>query len=283
MEGEILFSVPRSSMLSTENSSLRKELPEAAAIREPWTALMLVMFYEKGKGSASRWSKYFDVLPQSPNDFDTLIWWGPSEINELQASDVVGKIGKAIAEESFRDNLLPMLSQHRDLFGFKPLPDSDFEADILQRAHMYASIIMSYAFDVEPRVQALDEDGWATEKEEEDLPKAMIPLADMLNADAERNNSRLFYQDDMLVMKATKTVAEGEELFNDYGPLPRSDLLRRYGYMSTNYRKYDVVELPTSMFVAQSRATYAGSNQPFNAVGKVISSFYSSTVRGPVC
>jgi SET domain-containing protein 6 len=44
-------------------------------------------------------------------------------------------------------------------------------------------------------------------------------------------------------MKSTKTIAAGEQMFNDYGPLPRSDLLRMYGYVTDNYAKYDGVEL----------------------------------------
>lgn len=45
-------------------------------------------------------------------------------------------------------------------------------------------------------------------------------------------------------MRTIKPVAAGEELFNDYGDLPRSDLLRRYGYVTENYAKYDVIDLP---------------------------------------
>ena len=44
-------------------------------------------------------------------------------------------------------------------------------------------------------------------------------------------------------MKATRCIAAGDEIFNDYGPLPRSDLLRMYGYITDNYAQYDVVEL----------------------------------------
>jgi N-lysine methyltransferase SETD6 len=43
-------------------------------------------------------------------------------------------------------------------------------------------------------------------------------------------------------MKAIKSIGKGEEILNDYGPLPRSDLLRRYGYVSSRYAAYDVVE-----------------------------------------
>ena len=45
-------------------------------------------------------------------------------------------------------------------------------------------------------------------------------------------------------MKAIKPIEEGAEIFNDYGEIPRSDLLRRYGYVTDNYAPYDVVELP---------------------------------------
>jgi SET domain-containing protein 6 len=45
-------------------------------------------------------------------------------------------------------------------------------------------------------------------------------------------------------MKSIKTIRSGQEIFNDYGELPRADLLRRYGYVTENYAQYDVVELP---------------------------------------
>lgn len=58
-------------------------------------------------------------------------------------------------------------------------------------------------------------------------------------------------------MKALKPVKKGEELLNDYGPLPRSDLLRRYGYLTPGYSKYDVVEisqeLVTEFLMAKSK------------------------------
>jgi N-lysine methyltransferase SETD6 len=50
-------------------------------------------------------------------------------------------------------------------------------------------------------------------------------------------------------MKATKPIKAGDEIFNDYGPLPRSDLLRMYGYITDNYAQYDVVELKHDLLV----------------------------------
>lgn len=43
-------------------------------------------------------------------------------------------------------------------------------------------------------------------------------------------------------MKAIKPIQEGEEIFNDYGEIPRADLLRRYGYVTDNYASFDVIE-----------------------------------------
>jgi SET domain-containing protein 6 len=51
-------------------------------------------------------------------------------------------------------------------------------------------------------------------------------------------------------MKTLTPIKAGEELFNDYGPLPRSDLLRRYGYITDNYAQYDVVEIPHELVVS---------------------------------
>ena len=44
-------------------------------------------------------------------------------------------------------------------------------------------------------------------------------------------------------MRAVQPIKAGNEILNDYGPLPRSDLLRMYGYTTENYAQYDVVEL----------------------------------------
>ena len=50
-------------------------------------------------------------------------------------------------------------------------------------------------------------------------------------------------------MKATKTIKAGEQIFNEYGPLPRSDLLRMYGYITEEYAQYDVVEISHNLLL----------------------------------
>ena len=50
-------------------------------------------------------------------------------------------------------------------------------------------------------------------------------------------------------MKSTKPIKMGEQIFNDYGPLPRSDLLRMYGYITNNYAQFDVVEVSHALLL----------------------------------
>jgi SET domain-containing protein 6 len=226
----------------------------------PWLSLILVMLYENINGNASNWAPYFSVLP---TEFNTLMFWSEDELAELQASAVVNKIGKEGANEAFMEQLLPVIKEFAPIFfagderAAQRAEEMRDERNVTLM-HNMGSLIMAYAFDVEPATprKDVDEEGFAEEEEDEALPKGMIPLADMLNADADRNNARLFYEDKHLDMKALKPIRAGEEIFNDYGPLPRSDLLRRYGYVTDNYAQYDVVEL--SMDLVNDLAVAAG-------------------------
>ncbi|KAF2474185.1 SET domain-containing protein RMS1 [Lindgomyces ingoldianus] len=242
-EEEFLFRIPRSLILSVENSDLPSKIPSAFADLDPWLSLILVMLYELEKGKESKWHAYFDILPK---EFNTLMFWEPDELAQLQASAVVGKIGKEEADKGFEERLLPIIAEYKEVLGID-FPDNEAnKAVMLKQMHKLASTIMAYAFDIEPTDarKEVDEEGYMSEEEDEALPKGMVPLADMLNADADRNNARLFYEENSLSMKALKSIKAGEEIFNDYGPLPRSDLLRRYGYITDNYAKYDVAEIP---------------------------------------
>ncbi|KAB2576473.1 putative set domain-containing protein [Lasiodiplodia theobromae] len=248
-EGEVLFAIPRSAVLSAANSSLSTTLPQIFEELDPWGSLIVTMIYEYLRGDASPWKPYFDVLP---TDFDTLMFWSDDELAELQASAVLQKIGKDSANELFNGTVIPLLRRHADVFFPDPASAQGVTEDqLLALAHRMGSTIMAYAFDIEPdqATKEVDEEGYASEEEDEALPKGMVPLADMLNADADRNNARLHYGPDVLTMEAIADIKAGDEIFNDYGPLPRSDLVRRYGYCTPFYEQYDVVEIPTDLIV----------------------------------
>ena len=57
------------------------------------------------------------------------------------------------------------------------------------------------------------------------------------------------YGADALTMKSLVDIQAGQEVLNDYGSLPRSDLLRRYGYITPAYAQFDVVELERELLV----------------------------------
>ncbi|GFF78169.1 ribosomal lysine N-methyltransferase 4 [Aspergillus lentulus] len=248
-DGEELFSIPRGLVLSVQNSKLKDLLSQDLEKLGPWLSLILVMMYEYLLGEQSAWAPYFKVLPKS---FDTLMFWSPSELQELQGSAIVSKIGKEGAEDSIMQMIAPVVRANPSLFPpVESLASWDGEAGaqaLLGLAHIMGSLIMAYAFDIEKVEDEYDEDndeedGYVTDDEQDQSSKGMVPLADILNADADRNNARLFQEEDSLVMKAIKPIHAGEEIFNDYGELPRADLLRRYGYVTGNYAQYDVVEL----------------------------------------
>lgn len=60
------------------------------------------------------------------------------------------------------------------------------------------SLILAYSFDIEKdedNSSKSGEDGFVTDDDDEDenlLTKGMVPMADMLNADADRNNVRSY-------------------------------------------------------------------------------------------
>ena len=192
-EGEELFTIPRAHVLSVQNSNLKNLLSQNLDDLGPWLSLMVVMIYEYLQGDQSAWASYFRVLPRN---FDTLMFWSASELEELQGSAIVEKIGKQGAEESILETIAPIVRANPSLFP--PIDGvASYEGDagtqaLLHLAHTMGSLIMAYAFDIEkPEDEEGErdgEDGYLTDEEEEQSSKGMVPLADLLNADADRNN-----------------------------------------------------------------------------------------------
>ena len=185
-EDEELFSIHVSDLLTVQNSSLPKRIPNVFEELDPWISLILVMIYEAGRGVDSKWGPYLQILP---SEFDTLMYWSSVELAELQGSSVVDKIGKDDANQSFLDCLLPVARNYADIFGsftaaFKG-PNAD--AALLEIAHRMATLIMAYAFDLEHNDKS-DESSEDDSSTAADTPKAMVPLADIFNADGDMVN-----------------------------------------------------------------------------------------------
>lgn len=190
----VLFTVPRNGIINMETSELKEKLPDVflrpdevmevddKPQQDPWSSLILVMMFEYFKGDGSKWKPYMDVLPAS---FETPMFWSDAELNELQASATRTKVGKTDAEEMFHAKILPVLRANPETF---PSSQSYSDEDLVKLAHRMGSTIMSYAFDFqnEDEEDEEDEEEWVEDRE----PKStmgMVPMADILNADAEYN------------------------------------------------------------------------------------------------
>lgn len=221
------------------------------------------MLFEYQQAQESKWAPYFDVLP---TEFDTPMFWSEAELKDLQGSAMANKIGKASADATFEEQILPLVYQNVQAFNAQNLSNDQ----LLALCHRMGSTIMTYAFDLEAAGSASNnsQDGWEEDSDDGNapaMPKGMVPLADMLNANADLNNAKLFHEDNAVVMRSIKPIAAGEQIYNDYGSLPRADVLRRYGYVTEEYAKYDVVELSDELISQTAKEKLGLSEEDLNA------------------
>ncbi|KAH8083611.1 hypothetical protein HD553DRAFT_312778 [Filobasidium floriforme] len=284
-EDTALFTIPDKILLSACNSGLRNLVAEEDwdVLEEHggWASLMLSMMWEEAQGEASRWSGYIKALP---NTFQTPMFWTDEQIQELKGTDIVDKIGRQSAEDTYNQKIKPVLQKYPDVF--KRNASLSVQPFSLEHFHIQGSRILSRSFSVpssragrkkngrqeagagdtsmqtdgdvsmqtDEGEKTLDlgdqtletvndenEDEPEEEEDEEDDEDAeeevMVPVADMLNAAYERDNARLFHEDDCLKMVTTKAIAKGDQIFNTYGSPSNSYLLRKYGHV-------DVYPLP---------------------------------------
>lgn len=266
-EDTTLFTIPRNIIISIQTSDLAEKLPgifeqpvdadddnedddneddqdhESEAL-DSWGSLILVMLYEYLQGEASRWKTYLDILPQA---FETPIFWTPDELKELEGTSLTTeKIGKKESDRMLRERILPIVTSHPDVFSPPGAPRLN-EDDLLSLAHRMGSTIMAYAFDLENEEEQSEdeEDGWIEDRDGKSLI-GMVPMADMLNANAEFN-AHVHHGDQLQVTSLRESIPAGSEILNYYGPLPSSELLRRYGYVTSEHHRYDVAEISWSL------------------------------------
>ncbi|KAL5606603.1 hypothetical protein BROUX41_003001 [Berkeleyomyces rouxiae] len=271
----MLFTIPRPAIMSVATSSLLERAPELFVDEEdvemgdddeemesngsdPWSSLILVMIYEYLRGAASPWAQYFTVMP---TQFDTPMFWNSEELKELQTSPLLSRIGKDEAEAMFHRKIIPAINAHKDVFYPTGTPELT-EQQIIDLAHRVGSTIMAYAFDLEgdgDEDENMEEDGWVEDHDGKTM-LGMVPMADMMNADAEFN-AHVNHAEDALTVFSLRPIAAGEEILNYYGPHPNSELLRKYGYVSDRHSRYDVVEVPFSLVRKQVQAYLELSDQ----------------------
>ncbi|KAI1372754.1 SET domain-containing protein [Hypoxylon crocopeplum] len=271
-EDTVLFTIPRTAIINTQTSDLPRRIPqvfettgledtdneadedgdETSGPPDNWVSLILIMIYEYLQGDNSRWKPYFDVLP---SQFETLMWWSGQELAELQASSIVAKIGKDEANDMFRAKVLPVIDEHADIF-YPAGSERLSEDQLMVLAHRMGSTIMAYAFDLENDDEEADpenDDEWMEDKEGS-LMMGMVPMADILNADAQFN-AHVNHGEDNLSVTTLRPIPAGTEVLNYYGPLGNGELLRRYGYVTSHHSRYDVTEISWGLIISVLKET----------------------------
>ncbi|KAK4245517.1 hypothetical protein C7999DRAFT_34078 [Corynascus novoguineensis] len=278
----VLFTVPRDAIICSATAALKNEIPgifdlegegdgdsdlgdedgTSSSSQDSWSLLILILIYEHFRGDASKWKPYLEVLPSA---FDTPMFWSPAELSELQASALVARVGKGEADAMIESKILPVIRAHEHVFFPRGRGEVD-DTQLLEMAHRMGSAIMAYAFDLEKdddddaAATADDaEDEWVEDREGRTM-LGMVPMADMLNADAEFN-AHINHGEDSLTATTLRPIRAGEEILNYYGPLPNSELLRRYGYVTPKHSRYDVVELPWELVEAGLKERLVGGGR----------------------
>ncbi|CCE62923.1 hypothetical protein TPHA_0D02870 [Tetrapisispora phaffii CBS 4417] len=261
---EVLFEIPRDSILNVDTSELFKNHYEGyidgkTVIEEIglWETLILCLFYEMFvKKEESFWSQYFAVLPKA-TDFNTLMYWEDRELENLKPSFILERIGKD-KSVAMHEKLMEFVEKNLDV-----IETSSFTWD---RFLLVASIIMAYSFDIERGECDADEE---EEEEEEDIErsliKSMIPLADTLNADTKRCNANLIYDSGVLKMCAIKPIKANEQIYNTYGNHANFELLRRYGYVEVDGTLNDCGEISLTTII-DATIKYFGLNDSYKPV-----------------
>lgn len=214
--------------------------------QDSWTSLIIVLIYEYLQGASSPWRPYLDVLP-TVGDFSTPMFWAADELVELQASPVAGKVGKDEAEKMVRTKILPVIRAHPAVFFPEGSPELS-DDELVQLAFRMGSVIMAYAFDLEKEDDeekdnegSEEEDEWVEDREGKTM-LGMVPMADILNADA-TFNAHIEHGEHALTATSLRPISAGDQILNYYGPLSNGELLRRYGYTTRAHRRWNLVDL----------------------------------------
>ncbi|XP_025106727.1 N-lysine methyltransferase SETD6-like isoform X2 [Pomacea canaliculata] len=253
-EGEVLFSVPRSLLLSPQTSSIAHLLQQGQQeleSRSGWVALLVALLYEYNNPS-SLWRPYLDLVPDF-SQLDLPMFWSREEhSNLLKGTGITEAVDRDLQfmEKEFNHIALPFMCKHHNVFG-----SSCQSFDLYKKM---VAFVMAYSF-TEPisKNSRVDQNHSRTEEKShledvdpedlENTPPMMVPMADILNHVA-RNNARLTFDTDALRMISVCDIKEGEEVFNTYGELANWHLLHMYGFAECfPNNHYDTVDIPMTV------------------------------------
>ncbi|EDQ86571.1 uncharacterized protein MONBRDRAFT_33774 [Monosiga brevicollis MX1] len=238
-EGDVLFEIPRSALITVNNSQINQQLSEMAAAwaeeeDEPedgdgdprqWTQLVCAMMVEN-TDPASRFRPYLDFLPDHTTLAHPMLWTSAERDQLLAglrlAQDVENDL--EMINSHFQELALPFLRRH----AFPALAELSDE-DLRRNFMAFAAVVMAYSFTDDTTGEV-----------------CMVPVADILNHVTGKCNAKLYYAKDAL------------QIFNTYGSLDNQQLLQKHGFVEPTGTPFDESILPVEELVAALRPSFEG-------------------------
>lgn len=203
-KGEVLFTIPRSLLLSRHSSKYSPTIKSSVKNHE-WNQLIWAIILEH-RDLSSFWRPYLDMIPK---DLSTALSWSLEEKELFRGSSIYRQL---FLDVDFKDKSFfsQFMTQHR----MKEL--------CTEREFYFAgSLISAYSFLEDP---------------DDTTAVSMVPLADMLNHSSSQNNARLFFKRSGLQMVAIRDIKAGEQLHNTFGERSNGELLLKYGFVESDNR-----------------------------------------------
>ncbi|KAI5956444.1 RKM4 [Candida jiufengensis] len=293
--GEILAKIPKNILINLKQNLIIENFPclKQKIIRlNHWDSLIIILSYEIRHKDKSKWKDYLKILPSCKSDFNQLMFWDSNELNMLQPSYILERIGKDSAKKMFEQ-----IKKIIEELKITELQDLTFD-----EYNIIATLIMSYSFDVEltdDEENQLINEQLKTDSQEDKLAhenhntneiqeieddetkeeisilldgnlKSMVPLADTLNADTNYNNAVVIHESDYLVVTSIKDIKQGEQIYNTYSNHPNSEILRRYGYVEPEGSKFDFGDIPLSIIQQFFLEKYNVSEDDLNLLFEIL-------------
>ena len=152
------------------------------------SALILILMLEKLKGKESFWWPYLNILPQT---YDTLYFWTPEEIDELQSSFRGEEITNIqLARRSMFPSMLEVLRRHQ-------YDSSALSEDLYMWAY---AVVASRCFEYNATVEHM-----------------LIPMADLLNHHYQSPTAWKQEDDKFVMFVRGGGFEKGTQVYNHYG------------------------------------------------------------------
>jgi hypothetical protein len=199
--------------------------PQAVAPRDKREALVVALMAELAAGPASRWAPYLAALPTTV-DLHVPACWSAAERELICGTSCAASLRSGSDElpcgtvGAWRE----IVRQLAAVSGIIP------QGATGRRLHAHAtSLVAAYSFTLgDAKYQA------------------MVPFFDALNhTHPELASVRLSHSAERgrLEMVLVRDVAAGQQVWNSYGPLGTSELVRRYGFALPDVNHYDSADI----------------------------------------